>query len=215
MKFPLIRWKCFFNDFFGYPHRKQSIFHRILGTQFGKIAARNTRKSCHSSLVSTVSKSCMRASHHHHPLHLCLLAVKALILIHEATSKDLRDKSLATGTGWTSWVFIGPRSIRTVVLGCIRLQALPSLSASAFHLGNSTEGPYPGKHVEHHKAKEQQAGDPRGGATEDSALSSGSGGYSAAAPCTTPCPPGTEKRKASFCSCLNQESRVRKETGLS
>ena len=116
------------------------------------------------------------------PESVCLLAVKALILIHEATSKDLRDKSLATGTGWTSWVFIGPRSIRTVVLGCIRLQAPPSLSASAFHLGNSTEGPYPGEHGEHHKAKEQQASDPRGGATEDSALSSVSGGHSAAAP---------------------------------
>ena len=50
-----------------------------------------------------------------------LLVVKALILIHKATSKDLRNKSLATGTGWTSWVFMGPRSIRTAVLGCIRL----------------------------------------------------------------------------------------------
>lgn len=106
----------------------------------------------------------------------CLLVVKALILIHKATSKDLRNKSLAAGTGWTSWVFMGPRSIRTAVLRCIRLQAASSLSASAFHSGNSKEGPYPGEHRKHNnRAKQQSAGDPRGGTTENSALFSGSG----------------------------------------
>lgn len=52
----------FLNDFFGYLHMKQSVFHRIFEAQSGKIAARNTRKRCHLSLVSTISESCMRAS---------------------------------------------------------------------------------------------------------------------------------------------------------
>ena len=47
----------------------------------------------------------------------CLLVVKALILIHKATTKDLRNKSLAAGTGWTSWVFMGPLAAETHATG--------------------------------------------------------------------------------------------------
>ena len=83
------------------------------------------------------------------------------------------EKSLATGTGWTSWVLTGPRSIRTVVSGHIRLQALSSLSASAFHFGNSKEGPYPGEHGKHTtKLRNTRLATP--GVVPQRALSSGS-----------------------------------------
>lgn len=90
---------------------------------------------------------------------MCLLVVE--VLIYKAVSTDLKDTSPPTGTVLTSFVLIGPRGIRRIVSGYIRLQALSSLLCLHFTFRNVREGPTwgnIGSTTKKHSTREHEAG---------------------------------------------------------